>query len=99
MGNPDQARADFCAAVQAVREGHDLAWDQRNPLRLAVYYLIVGQTEEAQRLYCEALSDGVPAWRIREIASYLKKFLARFPDYPQGSAMRELLQELQETEQ
>jgi tetratricopeptide (TPR) repeat protein len=94
LGQTEQAQADLTAAIQRALEMYEKEpQDWQNRFNLALYNLAIGEAEEAERLYREALSGGASPHRISETFSDLNDFLALFPDHAQALAMRDLLQE------
>lgn len=101
IGQTDNAQADLTTAVQIAQQKQaEDPKDWRNTLKLALYRLVSGEVEQAERLYREMLSGSVSSYRARTAAIDLRDFLALFPSHAQARAMRDLVEEyLQEVEQ
>ncbi|BAY16673.1 tetratricopeptide repeat protein [Anabaenopsis circularis NIES-21] len=88
-----KAKADFNIAIQMAQQKYQKnSQDWRNTFNLALYYLTAGNFEQAESLYNDALSKGLPADIIREAIRDIDIFLTVFPNYESAICMRELLQ-------
>jgi tetratricopeptide (TPR) repeat protein len=96
----DRMQSDITAILRHARKAYEKApRDWHNTLNLALYYLVAGQVQEAERLYREALSSEASTYNIRHAVQDLDDLLDVFLGYPRAQAMRDLLQEhLQEGE-
>ena len=89
-----EAQADLARAIHSAQQTHEEnPQDWPNTLNLAPYHLATGETEEADRLYGEALSRSVSSYCIREALRNLDDFLALFPDHSHALAVHGRLQE------
>ena len=94
LDQADKAQADLRVAIQHALEAYEKEpQDWQNTFNLALYHLALGEPEEAERLYREALSGWAPLHGIREASRDLEDFLILFPGHLQAQAMRDLLQE------
>ena len=94
LGRIEDARTDLVQAVErALRAREENPNDWRNTLNLALYYLAIGDAEQAERLYQEACAGGAPPLLIREAMQDIDDFLTVLPNHDKAKAMRAMLQQ------
>ncbi len=95
LTQPDNARIDLINALQLAKQKYDKdPKDWCNTFNLALYSLVVINTQQAQILYNFALTNCASLERIRAAQRDLEYFLKVFPDCEQAKAARELLQSM-----
>ncbi|MBO3460154.1 tetratricopeptide repeat protein [Aetokthonos hydrillicola Thurmond2011] len=91
LGELQEMRADLMGAIQlALGKYEQEPPNWRKRLNLALYYLVLGESEHAEQIYQAALGVAVSA-QIREAIRDLDDFLILEPNSTQGNSMRELL--------
>ncbi|HEY9798946.1 MAG TPA: tetratricopeptide repeat protein [Leptolyngbyaceae cyanobacterium] len=95
LGKIDKSKTDLATAIQLARKAYQSnpqkPDDFRNSVKLAIYYVAVGNTEQAEKLYREVISKNIPKYILREAIRDLDDFLIIFPNHAQAHSMRELL--------
>jgi len=93
MQKPAQAQPDFAEAIRRSTQTYqENPQNNRNTFNLALYHLMIGKLEDADRLYQEAF-PGADVGLIREVIDDLTNFLRLFPEHPQAQAFRARLQQ------
>ncbi|MDZ8067888.1 MAG: tetratricopeptide repeat protein [Nostoc sp. DedQUE08] len=93
LNQPDKARTDLVLAIKLAKQSYEKdTKDWRNAFNLALYYLAANYTQPAERLYRYALSKDASSESIRGAIQDLNNFLTVFPNHPQATSMRQLLQ-------
>jgi tetratricopeptide (TPR) repeat protein len=94
VGRPDQAQDDLEIAIQRAHELYEKGTQpHRDAFDLALYHLAAGKTEDAGRLYQEALANGISPHHIRGAIRDLEDYLSLFPDHLQAHTLRDMLRQ------
>jgi len=93
LGHMTKYRRDLEAAIERAEEAYRKdPEDWNNTLNLGLYYLVSGETEEAERNYRAALSGDASTRSLRMALRDLDDLLALSPDQHQAAAVRKILQ-------
>ncbi|MCI0577913.1 MAG: tetratricopeptide repeat protein, partial [Chloroflexi bacterium] len=81
MGQTEEAKEDIAQAISLARQNYEAdSQNWENTTHLFIYHLIAGEVAEAERLYSETLTSGVPAHTLRKAVTDLNELLRLLPD-------------------
>lgn len=88
----EPARVDLDLAISSAQQRYVQGLEHpANTFNLALYYLAIGNIEQARFFYRDAIDRGAPSDRIQVAIEDLEDFLTVFPDHTMAKAARDAL--------